>query len=185
MVSAASGRLAAVRAAWLITGLPGAGKSTIASLFASTMPRAAVISGDVLAGCIVSGAVQPGQEPRAEARSQQLLTVDHQCLLARSFAGAGFVPIVEYVVVERSRLERYRAALADVSLHVVVLNPSRDVILQRDGDRAKESIAHHFVHLQRVLCDELTGVGLWIDSSELTADETVRLILQHADEARV
>lgn len=174
-----------VREAWLITGLPGAGKSTVAQLLAASMPRAAVVSGDQLAGCMVSGAVWPGQEPRDEARRQQLLTVDHQCLLARSFAEAGFVPVMEYVVIERSRLERYRAALLNVALHLVVLHPSREVILQRDHDREKMSAAQHFVHLRSVLEEELAGLGLWIDSSEQTEDETVRVILAQAELARL
>ncbi|MCC7370965.1 MAG: hypothetical protein IT306_21300 [Chloroflexi bacterium] len=106
-------------------------------------------------------------------------------MLARSFAAEGFVPVMEYVVIERARLERYQRALPDLSLHLVVLNPSREVILQRDHDREKTPVAHHFVHLQQALVGELTGVGAWIDSSELTAEETVAAILRQPERARL
>lgn len=176
---------APVRSAWLITGLPGAGKSTIARLLAGTMPHAAHIEGDLLSECIVSGMVWPGQEPKAEARRQQLLSVQNQCLLARSFADAGFVPVMEYTVMEKSRLDRYREALADFGLRFVVLNPGREVVLQRDRDRLEKTVAHFWVHLQEVMAKELAGIGLWVDSSSLSARDTVQLILREQERARM
>ena len=56
--------------AWLITGIPGAGKTTVARLLAERLERAVVIEGDLLQGWIVSGNVWPAQEPAAESSRQ-------------------------------------------------------------------------------------------------------------------
>ena len=79
---------------WLITGIPGAGKTTVARLLAERLERAVVIEGDLLQGWIVSGNVWPGQEPAAESSRQIHLNMRNQCLLAQSYAGAGFTPII-------------------------------------------------------------------------------------------
>lgn len=50
---------------------------------------------------LVTGGVWPGGEPAAEAERQIQLNVRNPCLLARSFARAGFTPILDYVVVSK------------------------------------------------------------------------------------
>ena len=175
----------AVHEVWLITGIPGAGKSTVGRLLAGRMGRGAHIEGDRLQEWIVAGGVWPGQEPAEEADRQIALNRRNQCLLARSFAEAGFIPVMESVVVERARLERYRRALAGLALHFVVLNPGRDVVLQRDRDRPEKTVAALFVHLREILLEELAGVGLWIDSGALSAEETVAAILRGRARARL
>ncbi|MCC6174736.1 MAG: AAA family ATPase [Chloroflexi bacterium] len=175
----------AVRTAWLITGVPGAGKSTVAGLLARRLPRAAHIEGDALAAAIRSGAVLPGQEPNDESRRQMHLVVQQQCLLARSFADAGFVPVIDYVVVERTRLGRYRDALALFDVRVVVLDPDPETVLRRDRSRPKGPLAPAFLYLRSIMQAELAGVGLWIDTSALTAEETVGRILAEQERARL
>jgi adenylate kinase family enzyme len=66
--------------AWLITGIPGAGKTTVAWLLAERLERSVVIEGDLLQGWIASGRVWPGQEPAAEASRQIHLNMRNQCL---------------------------------------------------------------------------------------------------------
>src|SRR4028119_810559 len=93
---------------WIINGIPGVGKTTIARALAARQPRGVHIEGDDLQECIVSGSVPPGGQPPEEERRQIHLNVRNQCLLARSFAQDNFVPVLDYVLVDRARVEEYR-----------------------------------------------------------------------------
>jgi hypothetical protein len=142
----------------------------------------------------VSGNVWPGQEPLAESSRQIRLTMRNQCLLARSYAAAGFTPIVDYVIVRRAHLQSYRSRLRGLTLHLVVLHPGKPVVLARDSTREKSqrhqekhgrTIAEHFAHLEGPLIEELTGVGLWIDNAALSPEGTADLILANRARARL
>ena len=94
---------------WLITGTPGAGKTTLARLLAERLERAVVIEGDLRQGWIVSGNVWPGQEPAAESARQIHLNMRNQCLLAQSYAAASFTPIIDYVIISQADLREPQA----------------------------------------------------------------------------
>jgi len=170
---------APAREAWLITGIPGAGKSTVARALGSRFPRAAHIEGDRLGEWIVSGRVAPGQRPEQESERQIRLSISNQCLLARAHARAGFVPVLDYPVVShKQRLDRYRRGLRGLDFHLVVLDPGREVALARDQARPEKTVAQPWVHMQDELHRELAGLGLWIDSADLSVEETVERILR-------
>jgi hypothetical protein len=84
--------------------------------------RAAHVSGDALAGAIAGGRVLPGEEPHEESERQVELAIRNQCLLARSYAEAGFTPVLEYAVLTRHQLDAYRHYLAGGRLRLVVVD---------------------------------------------------------------
>ena len=96
---------------WILNGIPGAGKSTVAHALAARYACAVHIEGDRLQECILSGSVPPGGQPPEEERRQIHLNVRNQCLPARSFAQENFVPVLDYVLVNRARVEEYRQHL--------------------------------------------------------------------------
>ncbi len=171
--------------AWLITGIPGSGKTTVARILTSRMDRAVHIEGDRLQEWIVSGVVWPGDQPVGEAERQIKLNIHNQCLLARSFSESGFVPVLDYVVARKALLHQYKRELHDCEMRLVVLAPGPDAALRRDLERTEKTVAAQWLHLEARFKQELNGIGLWLDSSTFSAEETVDHILANKDQARL
>ena len=75
------------------------------------------------------GRFAPGSE------AQIHLCVRNQCLLAQSFAEAGFTPVLDYVIVNRERVEGYQRQLPGRTLRLVTLAPGIEATLARDRAR--------------------------------------------------
>ncbi|MFB7221493.1 AAA family ATPase [Streptomyces sp. NPDC056227] len=160
----------------LLSGIPGSGKSTVAGALANRLRLAAHVEVDELQTMIVSGGRWPSVTVDPEADRQILLRARNACLLADSFAAAGFVPVLDDVVVRRSHFDFYRASLTAAPLHVIFLAPGPATAWRRNQARDKV-LATHWSALDEAMRQELAGEGTWIDNAEMTVDETVELIL--------
>jgi predicted kinase len=168
---------------YLISGIPGAGKTTVSRLLAGRFKRGVHIESDALQKLIVTGGLWPQEEPLEEARRQLALRGKHTCLLADSFFEAGFTPVIDDVVIG-SRLEEFRTHLRSRPLRFVLLTPRIEVVRDRDAGRDKH-VFDIWGHLDDVAREETPRVGLWLDSSDMTAEETVAAILERAGEAEI
>ncbi len=104
--------------------------------------------------------------------------------LADSFAEAGFVPVIDDVVVSVAVLDGYVTGLRSRPLLLVQLAPSLDVIKVRDSGRHKQ-VFEMWSYLDAQMRAMMSPHGLWLDTSAMTAAETVDEILARSDEAVV
>ena len=82
----------------LVSGMPGAGKSTITQLVAERLARSARIDADFVTMLIVRGGVWALGEPADEAAQQVALKDQNVSSLAANFAAAGFTPVLDSVI---------------------------------------------------------------------------------------
>ncbi|GEB60838.1 AAA family ATPase [Streptomyces gardneri] len=160
----------------LLAGIPGSGKSTVAAALAARFTRSAHIEVDDLQELIVQGCHWPTPDGDPEADRQILLRARNGCLLADSFASAGFLPVLDDVVVRRSHLDFYRAHAKAVPLHVVILAPGPDKAWERNNARHKK-LTTNWAFLDEAMRAELSDEGVWIDNADQTVEETVEAVL--------
>ena len=156
--------------------MQGAGKTTVAGLLARRFKRGAHVSGDALQRMIVSGSEWPEQrEMSEEARRQLRLRLRHVCTLGTSFLAAGFTAVLDDIVIGLS-VDDLLEDLRDQPFIFVMLAPALDVVKRREigrGTRLWEAWAWMDDEIRK----RTRRIGLWIDSSEQTADETADEIL--------
>ncbi|MFH8606674.1 AAA family ATPase [Streptomyces sp. NPDC018029] len=169
----------------VLTGIMASGKSTVAQALAERLPKAAHVRGDAFRRMIVSGGVEYEGEPGGEAEAQLHLRYRLSASTADAYADAGFTAVVQDVILG-DELKPYVDLLRTHPTYVVVLAPRPEAVAAREAARGKTGYGAWTVEdLDAILRERTPRLGLWLDSTELTVEETVDAILARLGEARV
>ncbi|MFD6161122.1 AAA family ATPase [Nocardia sp. NPDC060256] len=165
---------------YLISGIQAAGKSTVAQALAERLPRSAHVRGDTFRRFVVGGREEMRQEPSQEALRQLCLRHRLAAKAADAYAAEGFTAIVQDTVL--GELMQYTIDQIETRpLFVVVLAPRPEVVAAREAGRGKSAYgAFSVAELDAALWQSTPRVGLWLDTSYLTVQQTVDEILARA-----
>jgi adenylate kinase family enzyme len=159
----------------VVSGMQGAGKSTVAGALARRFDRGVHISADVLQKMIVSGAQWPEGREMSDAASRQLrLRLRNMCLLGRSFAEADFTAVLDDIIIGE-RAQHLREEMGATPYTFVMLTPSLESVKAREtgrGTRLWEEWAWMDGEARAT-----PGVDLFVDSGDMSVEETVEFVV--------
>jgi adenylate kinase family enzyme len=183
--SATQGQLYEPAVGFVLTGVMAAGKSTVAELLAQHFERGVHLRGDLFRKMIVTG-----RDPITPALGEEALRqLDLRQRLAATVANAywrdDFSVILQDIYAGQA-LANVIGRLEITPLYVVVLSPRPDVVAEREAHRSKSGYGEWDVaRFCSDFIEETPRVGLWLDTSDQTPEQTVEEILQRRYDARV
>ena len=164
----------------LLTGIQAAGKSTVAQSLAERLPRSVHLRGDVFRRMVIGGREEMSGEPTPEALRQLRLRHQLTARTADAYFEAGFTVVAQDVVLGEHLAETV-AAIRRRPLLVVVLAPTPEAVADREAGRGKTAYDSWAVReLDTILRERTPRIGLWLDTSDQTPEQTVDEILRRA-----
>lgn len=160
----------------VLSGPPGAGKSTVARLLTAGHSPSVHLHADDFWASIVTGAIPPYQ-PGSGQQNQVVMTVLANAALG--YAGGGYYVVVDGVVGPWYIGEfRIAAAGSGIPLHYVILRPDEQTTLHRASGRGTDALTEPGPVLD--MYRQFQDLGEYdvhaIDSAGRDADDTARLI---------
>jgi len=166
----------------IVSGMPGAGKSTVTALAGRLLPQAAQVKGDDVNLMILSGRVSFMGTPRDEALRQYELCKRNMCTLANNFIDFGFTVLMDTVVQDSATLDLLLALMSPRPVRLVILAPGVEACKHRNAHRepAEQFEFDGYEQLEADMKRDLADRGWWFDTSALTPEETADQLVRHA-----
>jgi hypothetical protein len=173
-------------AVFVISGLQAAGKTTVAGLLARRFDRGVHVAGDSIREMVVTGRVDMTPDNAGGAAEQLLARYEAAIGVARVYHNAGFSVVIEDVILGEMVL-RFLELVPWPEIHFVMLTPSLDEVAKRERGRSKTAYGQAWSvrTLGAVLGLDTPAFGWWLDSSELTAEDTAGRILTDPEASRI
>jgi cytidylate kinase len=170
----------------VVTGVMAAGKSTVSQLLAERFTRAVHLRGDEFRRVVVRGRVD--MSPHGDPEAERQLALRHR-ITARTadvYAEAGFTVVVQDLFVGAS-LMPFLEQVSARPLSLVMLAPDVGTVMRRVSERSKVGygVLWSILDFDLKVRAETPHIGLWLDSSQQTPDETVTEIVSRLPEARI
>jgi len=168
----------------VVSGAQAAGKTTVGSAVAARLSRAVHVDGDAIHRMVVSGEV-PMTLPAPPAAVEQLfLRWLGAIAVAETYQRAGFDAVLTDNIFG-DFLEDFLDFVSPAPVHLVMLNPTADVLRQREAGRGKSGYddAVTVDALWRSVNEDTPRMGLWLDTSRQSAVESADAVLDRLDEA--
>ncbi len=164
----------------LITGIQAAGKSTIAQMLAERLPRTVHVRGDLFRRMVINGRADMTPDPSMEAVRQLRLRYRLTAATCDEYFREGFTVVAQDVILGE-HLTEMAGLIQQRPLLVVVLAPPPETIAAREAARGKNSYDQWTIELlDNRLRNQTPRLGLWLDTSDQTPDDTVNEILTRA-----
>jgi predicted kinase len=163
---------------FVISGVPASGKTTVSRLLASRLGRAVCVPGDAIRAMVVTGRADMRPDAGEAELAQLKLRYQGALAVASVYLDAGFDVVVEDVIIGPV-LREFLALVPVPEMHLVFLDPCAAAVAERDCGRSKTAYGDHWDvgELRDVLRLETARLGLWLDSTGLSAEQTVDRIL--------
>ena len=162
-----------------ITGMAGAGKSTVGRLVARHFPKCLFIQVDELREKMVKGYARPESGVFTEDVMQQFQMARSTAIyMARLYANQGVDVVIDDVCAPPNFVEQYAALFEIPQAQRVLLYPKASIVIERITQRGGPLEHIPYVPVIYNYLDAMSKDG-WIvlDSSEWTVEQTVKELL--------
>lgn len=166
---------------YIITGIMASGKSTIAQMLAEQFDKGVHVHGDIFRRMIVKGKIDMTPDYSQDALDQLMLRYSITAKAADMYYKAGFSVVVQDVYLGEY-VQPFLKKFESKPIYFITLNPSVEAVIEREKKRNKTGYTTWDVEsLHDVLVNENPRIGFWIDSTHMTAEETLSEIIKRAE----